>query len=651
MNIYSRKCYFAASALPRPSTVIAISVWISLQSAHAFAQAGVNSSPLGAPSAPAANIAPPPSAGLTPGMPPAGSSAGTSGAPASTGPSLSLNDLVRTALGVNTGLTAAQQRLDKAQELINQVNAQGRPQIRLDADDTYSTFPTGAPSLPSLSIQNPVLPGGSQIPTVIDVGGNFPSGFLGFGGNGIAGGFGLTPGEAAPTANSPASPSSPVPTQQNGPAPSTPSSSVPSSNGNLMQRSEATPSPRPGKHAPSLTNVAEAVAVPAIAGYFATDGSGSKAAEQPAVADASDREESAPEPDASQVGNAVTGSTPAATSDHMNGYAARVSLIQFLDVFGVLPTARSAERDVRDFYALDVDRLENETALAAKNLFFNALFAQAQVDTLQEQVQYAKTNVDMTTSRFNHGFVSRLDVLNAQTALATAQQALTAGQNQLNLAQANLRYLLGTNITGTYTLVPPPLPPLDTTIDVPTAIDTALANRPEVLQARKNIDEASGLVKLAGDALKPAIGLVVTGENISTDSNTQPDSYGSVGALMYFPLDDGGFTRSRVRSAKTDLAAQKLALEQLKLTIGLEVQQASLNIQNAQAQVASAQTAVVSANEAVRIADERYKAGLGTFLDNLNALAQLARAETNLSVAQFLYQTSLAQFVRTIGGR
>ncbi len=87
------------------------------------------------------------------------------------------------------------------------------------------------------------------------------------------------------------------------------------------------------------------------------------------------------------------------------------------------------------------------------------------------------------------------------------------------------------------------------------------------------------------------------------------------------------------------------------MSISLEVRQAAINIRNAQGQVSAAAAGLVQAQEARRLALERYTAGLGTFLDVLNAQATLAATRTNLANAQFFYQSSLAQLVRALGGR
>jgi outer membrane protein TolC len=351
------------------------------------------------------------------------------------------------------------------------------------------------------------------------------------------------------------------------------------------------------------------------------------------------------------TGTAATTGTGGGVQGKINNAAARVSVAQYLDLFGLLSAARGVQNDVRDFYRLDIERLQNETALAAKNLFFNVLLTRSVVDTEQEQVRYAQENVRITTERLRQGIVSRFDVLTAQTALSTAQQQLISAQDNSALAEANLAYLLGTDPDQPLSLQTPPLPPLTQTVNLKQSTQTALAHRPEIRQANANIEEARRLVRLAGSTLLPTVSLVASGDQTTTASITSPKSYGTISAQVSVPFDDGGATRSRERSARIDVQTQALTLEELKLNVSLEVRQATLNIRNAQAQVGAAQTGVIQAQESVRLAYLRYQGGLGTFLDVLNALAELAATRNNLSSAQYFYQISLAQLVRALGGR
>ncbi len=697
----------------QPLPTAAALVFLFLPASSAFAQAPAGGTGAPATTGPGSNA--PGATGPAPGVS-SGISRSVPNKP------LSLSDVVSIAVGTNSGLVLAQQRLQQARELIVQVNAQGRPQFSADAVDVYSSYRAFPPTLTNPVVSNPVLPGGGQIPQVVDSGTGFSTAFIGGGGGGNAPSTGssssvglsaspsssssvspgsvTTPGTSAPGSLSapspvspggtaPASPAAPTVVTPNGPAapPVSPGASVPGTTapGNAAPSNTAPGNAAPGNTAPGTAAPAatgSAVldpALPAIlAGYIAAPlpaatpilaaspsalRTGAAEAKEADLKEAASKEADTEAADAKPrdtgtgtgtstgTGTGAAVAPSVAAGGKINNAAARVSVAQYLDVFGLLSAARGAQNDVRDFYTFDIQRLQNETALAAKNLFFNLLLTQSQLATQEEQVRFAEENVRITQNRLSQGIVSRFDVLTAQTALSTAQQILISAQDSRDLAQADLSYLLGTDPDVPLALVTPPLPPLTQTVDLRQSTQTALTRRPEIRQANANIEESRRLVRLAGSTLLPTISLVASGNQTTTASITSPKSFATVTAQVSLPLDDGGATRSRVRSARLDVQTQQITLAELQSNVSLEVRQAVLNIRNGQAQVGAAQTGVAQAQEAVRLAYLRYQGGLGTFLDILNALAQLAATRNNLSSAEFFYQVSLAQLVRSLGGR
>ena len=148
-------------------------------------------------------------------IPPAGTVVQTAGTPAAR--TLTLADVVNMAVNNNTTAILARQRLQKAQELIEQANAQARPQITANVVDTYSSTSTFGTQ--GATVTNPTLPGGGVIPTITDAGGGNISTLTTGGGGGTAASNGqstttgatatpLRPGSAgtgtAPSAPSPA---------------------------------------------------------------------------------------------------------------------------------------------------------------------------------------------------------------------------------------------------------------------------------------------------------------------------------------------------------------------------------------------------------------------------------------------------------------
>ncbi len=584
---------------------------------------------------------------------------GASGPAGASGPVLTLDQVVALAVGNNSNVQLARQRLQRAQEQIVQVNAEGRPQVSANLIDTYSSQATFATA--GVSVTSPALPGGGQIPIVTDLGGGNTGSFSGGGGGGTAN----SNGSFSSTGNG----SNGSTTGAGSLGGSTGAGTIGSGTGNGGAIGGGTGTGGSGGTGTGGTGTggtgtgtgsggtggagatsnfvsAAPASLPPIVQQYAQAGQGRTTnAASPKITAAS--------PHAGTVvtdpaGNPIVSGRNAG---QRNNYSGRLSVTQYIDLFGLLPAARDVETITRDFYRFDLARVQNESALSAKNNFFTVLKDQETVNVNQEQVTDATENVRITQARFAAGTAAQYDVLTAQVTLANNQQALETARNQLNIDRANLNNLLGVDPNVAVTLQAPPLPPLNGRIDLNQSTQAAFQRRPELRQADNNITIAQRLIKLAGATLQPTFGVGASanysGPGITVGSH---DTY-NLSAQLNIPLYDGGTTRSRVRQAQTDLQTQMITRGQLQQNVKLEVRQAFLNVSNAQAQNATAGVGVNQAEAAVRLAQVRYQNGLGTFLDVLNAQTQLATARNNLATAQFNYQTSLAQLLRAEGGR
>ena len=558
-------------------------------------------------------------------------------------PIYTLNDVLRLALQNNSSIVLARERLRRADQLLPQVDAQARPQITASLTDTYSSYDTFGTSAGGSS-STITLPGGGSIPTITDQGGGSSTGFVGGGGGGNAASNGQA---ATSTTTGTGTAGTGTVGGTTGTGTSGTGTGAPSTSGSGSSGGTGT-----GGTGTSSTGGAggttQMAAVPAIVNQLAATGgtTSAVATRTPAV--------TRHPADASNPGTGTTTTDNTfinSTTGKRNNYSGRLTVTQYLDLFRLVPAARDVERATRDFYATDLDRVSNETALTVKNQFFQVLRDQKSVNTQTEQVRYATENVRIAQARFTAGAAAQFDVVTAQTTLISNQQALSSAQNTLRLDSANLNNLLGLPQGSTLSLQTPALPALNTAFDAGREVKTALARRPEVRQATGNIDIARKLVTLAGATLKPTLGFSAAAGYAGTKSGSTPQDTYSLSALVGIPISDGGATQARVRSAQVDLDTQLVTFNQLQQSVELEVRQALSNIFDAQVRAGSAQQGVTQAEEAVRLAQVRYQNGIGTFLDVSNAQAQLATARNNLSTAQFDYQTSLAQLTRAEGGR
>lgn len=569
----------------------------------------------------------------------------------------SLDQILTLALDANSSVRLAREKVIKTQQLIYEANAAGLPQVRVDIVDTYSSnkaFGTAAGGSNSTG----TLPGGGQIPVIIDTGGGNTGAVTSSGGGGTATGAGSssfsspssnTIGTGGTTGSTGITNSIPTNTTV-GPGGTTGNTgatgpiSTPGTDGTFGTTG---PTANPGGAGTSAPHIRagqpSAADLPPIMQSY--DAAMNPASTPPTPA--KPRDTSSGGGTGTQPGN---GSLNNVSGGYHNNYSGRISITQGIDLFKLVPAAQEVENFTRDFYVTDLIRVQNETALSVKNLFFTVLRNQAQVAVYQQQVTADTESVRVTQARVTAGAAAQYDLLTAQTTLSNAQQLLSSSRNTLALAVVNLNNLIGIAPSTQIALLEPQTPPLDQVFDADRLTQNAYQLRPEIKQADNNILIAKRLIKLAGSSLLPSFSIVGAGNyngHVSNGSNSTM----SLSAVLGIPLYDGGTTRAKVAEAQSDLRSQQITRDQLRQNVSVEILQALSNINDAQTRAASATVGATQAQEALRLANVRYQNGIGTILDVVNAEAQLSQARTNSLNAQYDYQTSLAQLTRGIGGR
>ena len=572
-----------------------------------------------------------------------------------------LDQVLSLALDANSAVRLAREKVIKSQQLIFEANAAGLPQVRVDIVDTYSSS-KGYGTAAGGGNSTGTLPGGGQIPVIIDTGGGNTGAVTSSGGGGTATGAGSS-SFSSPGTNSVGGggTSSGSGITNSVPTNSTLGTGGTAGTGGTMGTGETGtgetgigglygttgPTANPGggtTAAPHIrTSELSPTDLPPIMQSYNTATNPAAISSVPAVP----HDTSTGTGTGTQPGN---GSLNTGSGGYHNNYSGRISITQGIDLFKLVPAAQEVENFTRDFYITDLIRVQNETALSVKNLFFTVLRNQAQVGVYQQQITADTESVRVTQARVTAGAAAQYDLLTAQTTLSNAQQQLSSSRNTLALAVVNLNNLIGITPSTRITLSEPQAPPLDQKFDADQLTQSAFRFRPEIKQSENNVLIARRLIKLAGSSLLPSFSIVGTGNyngHVANGSNSTM----SLSAVLGIPLYDGGATRAKVTEAQSDLRSQQITRDQLRQNVSVEILQALSNINDAQTRAASATVGAAQAQEALRLANVRYQNGIGTILDVVNADAQLSQARTNSLNAQYDYQTSLAQLTRGIGGR
>ena len=103
----------------------------------------------------------------------------------------------------------------------------------------------------------------------------------------------------------------------------------------------------------------------------------------------------------------------------------------------------------------------------------------------------------------------------------------------------------------------------------------------------------------------------------------------SLGVSVAWNAWDSGAGAARLRQAEAELQAIQSVRAALELSVTAEVSQAYLSLKSAEQRVAVAEAQLTNAREARRLAEGRYRAGLGVFLDVMDAQTAVDSAAVN----------------------
>jgi outer membrane protein, multidrug efflux system len=332
-------------------------------------------------------------------------------------------------------------------------------------------------------------------------------------------------------------------------------------------------------------------------------------------------------------------------------FTAGVGVSYELDLFGKLARASDAARLDADAQAglLQSTRLLVEAEVAQTYLALRAIDAERVL--VRDQVEAYRDTLRLTQSRARIGDVAELDVARIETEVAaTESDALTLDRRRAQLEHA-LAVLAGDAASsfelreGDWTTALPSIP-----AGVPAAV---LTRRPDISAAQQQVLAAQARVGVAQLAWFPDIALTAGGGYASSDVadivQWSARSWG-IGGLLALPLFDGGRRAAGVQQAQAqfDAAAANYREQVLRALKEVEDQLSSLRILAQQSGVQ--QQAVNSAVLATTLSDSRYRNGMISQLDLLDARrSELRNRREALQVKSAQYQATV-ELIRALGG-
>lgn len=310
------------------------------------------------------------------------------------------------------------------------------------------------------------------------------------------------------------------------------------------------------------------------------------------------------------------------------------------------PRIESAEQGFRAS-EFDLDRQRQDVTAEVRRQFLVTRNSQQLVNIALSQVETDEAHLREAQGFYDVGTRARIDVLRAQAQLAQSELNLERAKNTLAVNWVNLNVAMGLPQNSRYRLAEEPEELDPSTIPLQTLLDTALAQRPELssLQARLRATLANLEATYAG--LLPRL-TANGGYNLSGDPSPLDPSW-SIGVNLSWSIFDGWLTRYQALEQIYSARSQAEDLRQSQNTIYQEVSASYLDWNTAFRSIQRARINAQAAEEAFTIARERYRVGVGSYLEFLDAELAWRQAQVELVQAQTDYHTARVNLERAIG--
>lgn len=356
--------------------------------------------------------------------------------------------------------------------------------------------------------------------------------------------------------------------------------------------------------------------------------------------------------DAGSVRQRAPGAHPVDNQISENGRAGLLMPAWEIDLWGRLRDRSEASR--RNLLAQEAQMQALRLSLTGQvsSRYFDLLDLDHQIRITERTVSTREKALRLNRLRFAEGISSILDVHQAESSLATAQQSLADQRRRRAQTEHALAVLLGENpgpIERRQGLADLPLPPA-LNAGLPSEL---LLRRPDIRAAEASLAAAQANVSAARKAYLPSLSLSTMLGFVSPSLSQLFDSgrfAWSVQPTIGLNLFDGGRTGLGVAQAE---AQQRILVEQYKATIRqafLEVNDQLVAREQLAQQREAASRSVLSNQGRLQAANARYLNGIASYLEVLDAERQLLDSEIAFSQATRAWFQSLVQLYLALGG-
>ncbi len=323
--------------------------------------------------------------------------------------------------------------------------------------------------------------------------------------------------------------------------------------------------------------------------------------------------------------------------------------------------ARNNRRSTNASFRVQV----TSTVAQIQNIYWDLVNAYEDLKVQQTAVELAQRTLSDNKKQVEIGTLAPIEVVSAQSAVASAMQKLITSQTTLQYQQLITKNAIARNFndpaltsaevipTDTMALSAEPMQPVEELVNY------ALVHRPELIEYEITLQNNEINNKAARNALLPTLDVVGYYQGSGLASNygdvfssivdrTRPDKGAYIN--LSIPLRNRTAQSNQIRS-ELEYRQNQLSFQQQKNQINLQVRNAAFALQQARAGVESARAARDYAQQSLEAEQKKYALGASTSYLVLQQQSNATQAASNYILALSTYEkgrVALDQLTATI---
>ena len=313
-----------------------------------------------------------------------------------------------------------------------------------------------------------------------------------------------------------------------------------------------------------------------------------------------------------------------------------------------------------------------------ENTYWDFVFSLRDLKVKQKSLERAKDLQRRVKAQVLVGIMAPIETLQAESEVASREEFLLTAQDVIEDNQDKLKNILNIDFSSPEGLSPIyPSSQADVLMEdfnFNEIVKMALANRPDYLAKKKDLENKDILVKYQENQIYPSVDLVgslgingLSGEAITITSGTfqGKSSYGGnygnslsdalstkyynweFGVKFSYPLGNRS-AKSKLSASRLEKAQSILSIKGLEKKIILEVRESARQLKTDSKRIKAANVAKKLADEKLKAEEKKFEVGLSTSFNVLKFQEDLAEAQSNEIKTIIDYKQSRIRFRKNI---